>query len=381
MNTSPVCKQSISITGVILAGGLARRMGGKNKAFLKILDKALIQYILKNLEVSLDEILINANQNHKKFESLGFPVISDHIDGFAGPLAGMAAGLQTAKTSHILVVPCDSPFITDDLVSRFVTAHTQTNADICVAHDGQRLQPVFALINIKVLPSLLAYLESGNHKIDTWYEQQNMTTVDFSDAPQTFININTPEELRKSETQMMLNTIKTPVLGFAAHSGSGKTTLLTKLIPALKAKSLSIGLVKHAHHGFEIDYPGKDSYELRKAGATQVIVGSQLRWAHIVETPEAEEKPSLANLISQFEHDTLDLILVEGFKLENIPKIEVFRPTLGKERLSIEQDDYIAIATDEPLKEINSSRQDITALDLNNIDEIVSFVLAQLDTK
>lgn len=381
MTYSPVCKQSISITGVILAGGLARRMGGKNKAFLKILDKALIQYILKNLEVSLDEILINANQNLKKFDQLGFPVITDHIDGFAGPLAGMAAGLGAATTSHILVIPCDSPFITDDLVSRFVTACSQTNADIYVAHDGQRIQPVFALINVKTLPSLLAYLDAGNHKIDTWYEQQQMTTVDFSDAPETFININTPEELRKAETQMALKNINTPVLGFAAHSGSGKTTLLTKLIPALKAKSLRIGLVKHAHHGFEIDHPGKDSYELRKAGATQVIVGSQLRWAHVVETPAAEEKPTLANLINHFDHDSLDLILVEGFKLENIPKIEVFRPSLGKERLSIEHADFIAVATDEPLSDSIQSDQLMTILDLNNIDEIASFILAKIDTK
>ena len=374
MINNAASKQSISITGVILAGGLARRMAGKEKSFLRLLDKELILYILSNLKNSVDEILINANRNHKQYEDLGHTVISDEITGFAGPLAGMATALQIVSTSHILVVPCDSPFIPECLVDRFVETFSLTNADICVAHDGQRLQPVFALIKTTTLPSLLKYLEKGQHKIDSWYNQQNMATVDFSDVPETFININTPEDLKKAELLMTVKAIKVPVIGFAAHSGTGKTTLLKKLIPVLKNKPLRIGLVKHAHHGFEIDIPGKDSYELRKAGASQVIVGSQLRWAQIVETPELQEKPTLAGLISHFDHDNLDLILVEGFKLEAIPKIEVFRPSLGKESLSADQTGFIAIASDENL----SDQTQLPVLDLNNTEEIADFILAHI---
>ena len=375
MSKKVACKQSISITGIILAGGLARRMGGEDKALLPFAGKYLIQHGLDRLEPQLDMILINANRNHKRYEELGFTVIKDDISGFVGPLAGMATALQTVSTSHILVVPCDSPFIPDVLVDRFTKAYLSSNAEICVAHDGKRLQPVFTLIKTTTLPSLLKYLEDGQHKIDTWYNQQEMVTVDFSDLPDTFININTPEELKKAEFRLTLNKIKVPVIGFAAHSGTGKTTLLKNLIPILKERGLRIGLVKHAHHGFEIDIPGKDSYELRKAGASQIIVGSQLMWAHIVETPEQQTKPSLANLISKFDHDNLDLILIEGFKLENVPKIELFRPSLGKERLSDTQTGFIAVATDNNLLD----DEKLPVLDLNNIEEITDFILNHIN--
>jgi len=375
MIKSVACKQSISITGVILAGGLARRMGGTDKALLTLSNKYIIQHSLDILQPQLEKILINANRNRSLYEDLGYTVLSDEITGFAGPLAGMATALQSVSTSHILVIPCDSPFIPKNLVERFVKTYASSNADICVAHDGERLQPVFALINKNTLPSLLKYLEDGQHKIDTWYNQQNMATVDFSDVPETFININTPEDLQKAEISMTLKSIKVPVIGFAAHSGTGKTTLLKNLIPVLAKQQLRIGLVKHAHHGFEIDTPGKDSYELRKAGASQVIVGSQLRWAHIIETPDQEEKPSLVSLITKFDTDKLDLILVEGFKLEDIPKIEVFRPNLGKKRLSSYQTGFIAIASDEKL----SDDTDLPRLDLNNIEEIANFILNQIN--
>ena len=375
MTKKVACKQSISITGVILAGGKARRMGGEDKALLSLAGKYLFQHGLNHLEPQLEMILINANRNHKRYQDLGFTVVSDKIDDFAGPLAGMAAALQSVSTTHILVIPCDSPFIPKDLVGRFVKAYHSSHAEICVAHDGKRLQPVFALIKATSLPSLQKYLEDGKHKIDSWYNQQTVATVDFSDRPDTFININTPEDLNKAEIRMILNEMKVPVIGFAAHSGTGKTTLLKKLIPVLKERGLRIGLAKHAHHGFEIDIPGKDSYELRKAGASQVIVGSQLRWAHIVETPEQPSKPSLASLISKFDQDSLDLILIEGFKLENIPKIEVYRSELGKGRLANDQSNFIAVATDDKL----SDDEKLPVLDLNHIEEIADFILKQIN--
>lgn len=371
MTNMIACKQSISITGVILAGGLARRMNGVDKALLQLSGNTLIRHISNILEPQVDQLIINANRNLDTYKNLGYTVLSDIIEGYAGPLAGIATALQSVTTTHILIVPCDSPFIYQDLVSRFSKAYIETNADICVAHDGKRLQPVFALIKKETLPSLLKYLADDQHKIDTWYNQQNMATVDFSDQKETFININTPEDLEKAENRMTLNNLEIPIIGFAAHSGTGKTTLLKKLIANLKAKNLRIGLVKHAHHGFEIDIPGKDSYELRKAGASQVIVGSQMRWAHIVETPEKTEKPTLGNLIKNFDLENLDLILIEGFKLEEIPKIEVFRPSLGKERLSENRSGFIAIACDEKL----ADEVQLPILDLNDIDQIAGFIL------
>jgi molybdopterin-guanine dinucleotide biosynthesis adapter protein len=161
----------------------------------------------------------------------------------------------------------------------------------------------------------------------------------------------------------------TPVLGFAAYSGTGKTTLLVKLLPMLKARGLRVGVIKHAHHTFEIDHPGKDSYELRHAGATQMLIGSRHRWALVVET--GDEPPlSLADHIRRMDHDNLDLILVEGFKPEVIPKIELHRPSLRKPLLFPNDRGIIAIASDAPL----SVTTDLPLLDLNTPEQLRDFI-------
>jgi len=140
-----------------------------------------------------------------------------------------------------------------------------------------------------------------------------------------------------------------PLLGFAAWSGAGKTTLLTRLLPVLRASGLEVALIKHAHHNFDIDHPGKDSYVLRQAGAGQVLVASSRRFALMVENPQgAEVEPVLSQLIARIDTDRADLILVEGFKREPIPKIEIHRPALGKPLLCNDDPNIIAVATDRP---------------------------------
>ncbi len=140
-----------------------------------------------------------------------------------------------------------------------------------------------------------------------------------------------------------------PLLGFAAWSGAGKTSLLTRLLPVLRRGGLEVALIKHAHHNFDIDHPGKDSYALRQAGAGQVLVASSRRFALMVENPQgAEVEPVLSQLIARIDTDRADLILVEGFKREPIPKIEVHRPALGKPLLCKDDPNIIAVATDRP---------------------------------
>lgn len=141
--------------------------------------------------------------------------------------------------------------------------------------------------------------------------------------------------------------IDIPVVGFAAYSGTGKTTLLTRVIPELTARRLRVGLVKHAHHEFDIDHPGKDSYRLRKAGASQVLLGSSQRWALMVEHGTRGDRP-LEDHLRLLQLDELDLVLVEGFKTAAIPKIEVHRPGLGNPPLFPDDPHVIAVATDEP---------------------------------
>ena len=160
-----------------------------------------------------------------------------------------------------------------------------------------------------------------------------------------------------------------PVLAIAAWSGTGKTTLLKKLIPLLCEKGIRPGLIKHTHHNMDVDKPGKDSYELRKAGAAQTIVASAQRWALMTETPD-EPEIDLAYLVSRMDASTLDLVLVEGFKHEPVAKILLFREGCGHSRDELAVDEYtIAIASDVPLD------VGVPVLDLNNSEEISAFIM------
>ncbi len=158
-----------------------------------------------------------------------------------------------------------------------------------------------------------------------------------------------------------------PLLGIVARSGTGKTTLLKQLIPYLRHHNIRVGLIKHSHHSVDVDTPGKDSFELRKAGADQTMVASSQRWALMTETPAAETL-DLHYLASRFDESTLDIILVEGFKHEKIAKIALFREASGKDIDGLVDDFVIAIATDKPLA-VN-----IPQFDLNNVAEIGDFI-------
>ncbi|MBJ6386200.1 molybdopterin-guanine dinucleotide biosynthesis protein B [Enterobacter cloacae] len=160
-----------------------------------------------------------------------------------------------------------------------------------------------------------------------------------------------------------------PVLAISAWSGTGKTTLLKKLIPALCAKGIRPGLIKHTHHNMDVDKPGKDSYELRKAGAAQTMVASHQRWALMTETPD-EATLDLAYLVSRMDHSTLDLVLVEGFKHEAVAKILLFRSDAGHNVSELTLDEHvIAVASDVALS------LDVPVLDLNNVDVIAEFIV------
>ena len=167
-----------------------------------------------------------------------------------------------------------------------------------------------------------------------------------------------------------------PVLGFAAYSGTGKTTLLIELLPLLKDRGIRVAMIKHAHHNFDIDKPGKDSYELRRAGADQVLIASNYRRALMMETPEGAE-PELEELVAALKLDTVDLVLVEGFRHLPFPKIELYRPSLGKSLIYPKDSSVIAIATDE-LVDVG----DLPQLELNKPAEIADYIVQwQLQTQ
>ncbi|MBY7732428.1 molybdenum cofactor guanylyltransferase MobA [Vibrio bathopelagicus] len=183
---------------VILAGGQASRMGGKDKGLVELNGSPLIQYVIDKLSQQDVSITINANRNLDSYQAFA-PVVSDSFPDYPGPLGGIHAGLKNANTDWVGFVPCDSPQISDDLVERFCAA-VKEDSDILVAHDGEFKQPVFTLFHKRVLPKLEAFLERGDRKIILLYKECVTEYVDFSDAPNCFVNLNTPEELTQFGT-------------------------------------------------------------------------------------------------------------------------------------------------------------------------------------
>jgi molybdenum cofactor guanylyltransferase len=183
------------VTGVILAGGQARRMGGQDKGLIMLNDKPMIEIIINTFKPQTAKLIINANRNHDHYSQYGLEIVADELSGFCGPLAGMASALQTINTDYMVTAPCDSPFIPVDLVQRLADALENKSTEISVAHNGERIQPVFCMIKKTLLESLNDYLAAGERKIDRWFEQHNYAIADFSDKPETFENINTPEDI------------------------------------------------------------------------------------------------------------------------------------------------------------------------------------------
>ena len=189
----------MSITGMVLAGGLGRRMGGLDKGLVPFLGRPMILHVMERLAPQVGDVLVNANREIDAYRALGLNAIQDQITGYVGPLAGLHAGLNTMKSDLLLTVPCDSPLLARDLAARLHAALSDQQADIAtVIADGQA-HPVFCLCRRSVLPSLENYLESGGRKVEAWQQSQKLVLVPFNDKPMAFSNINTLEELTALE--------------------------------------------------------------------------------------------------------------------------------------------------------------------------------------
>lgn len=192
-----------NITGVILAGGRAKRMGGQDKGLLNVNGQAMIELIIERLSPQVDSLIINANRHIEQYKKFTYPVISDdNSSDFHGPLAGILSALKNCTTQYLLTIPCDSPFFPADLSTRLLSTLIKENAEICVVHDGQRMQPVFVLIKTKLRDSLQNYLDNGDRKIDLWYKQHHTVLADLSDYSDISLNINTPDELKNLEKKL-----------------------------------------------------------------------------------------------------------------------------------------------------------------------------------
>jgi molybdopterin-guanine dinucleotide biosynthesis protein A len=190
---------SKKITGVILAGGLGRRMGGVNKGLQLLNGKTLVLHVTERLAPQVDELLINVNQNTEQYAAFGHRIVADQIPDFAGPLAGLHAALSAAAHPLVATAPCDSPFLPEDLIFRLFSALTATDTDLAVARTFEQPHPVFCLCKRDVLPHLSEFLAGGGRKFDRWYATLKVVEVAFDDEAEAFENINTKEELGRFE--------------------------------------------------------------------------------------------------------------------------------------------------------------------------------------
>ncbi|MCZ4677311.1 molybdenum cofactor guanylyltransferase MobA [Citrobacter sedlakii] len=184
-----------AITGVVLAGGKARRMGGIDKGLLELQGKPLWKHVADTLLSQLDSVMVNANRHLDRYRVGGLKVITDSLEDYPGPLAGMLSVFQQAEGDWFLFCPCDTPFIPDDLVARL--RHQRHNAPVVWVHDGERDHPTIALVNRSVQPFLQQYLCSGERRVMVFMRQAGGHAVDFSDCKEAFVNVNTLEELAR----------------------------------------------------------------------------------------------------------------------------------------------------------------------------------------
>ncbi|MGV6987398.1 molybdenum cofactor guanylyltransferase MobA [Testudinibacter sp. P80/BLE/0925] len=354
------------ISAVILCGGLSRRMQGADKGLQLLQGKPLFSHVRARLQSQVGQILINANRHQQHYAKCGLPVFMDELDGFLGPLSGMLSGLKHSAHDWVLFVPCDAPFLPLDLAQRLLSAVSAPGLDLAYASDGEREHPTFALLHKRVIADLQNYLQHGGRKVRDFMQQQRYAVVDFSDQPQAFANFNYLQQLDELNRHRASSGI--PMLGISGYSGSGKTTLLEKLLPQLQQKGLRVAVIKHTHHDVTTDKAGKDSWRMTQAGATQVAVACDQRWAVMSENRD-QSAVSLSYLAQQLDSNRSDLVLVEGFKHEPLPKILLHRQ--GMTKPLPEMDSLVlALATDYPVQ----TAEHIAHLDLNDIAMIADFI-------
>jgi len=181
------------ITAVILAGGKSSRLSGEDKGLMDFRGQEMINHVLVIVKPKVSEVLISANRNIDLYENFG-KVIADDLENFQGPLAGISKALKVCSTPYLLILPCDSPFVDDELIDDLISRMEETEVDICVAHDGSIMHATFAIINVNLSSNLEEFLLNGGRKMAIWYRQHNIERIDVSDRLQVLTNLNKPED-------------------------------------------------------------------------------------------------------------------------------------------------------------------------------------------
>lgn len=189
-----------SITAVVLAGGRGSRMGDADKGLQPLRGRSLVEWVLERVDPQVDELLIIANRNLERYLELGYPVLQDRIGDYAGPLAGLHAGLAQARTELALAVPCDTPLLPGDLVERMRDALVREQADATVARTADRTHSVICLCRVALAAQLESFIEGRGRRVGDWHATLKVAYVDFDDVPEGFRNVNTLDDLRELES-------------------------------------------------------------------------------------------------------------------------------------------------------------------------------------
>ncbi len=186
-----------SITGGVLAGGRGARMSGQDKGLVILNQKALVQYSIEALQSIVGNVIISANRNLLEYKQFGFPVLTDNMPGFHGPLAGILRLMEATSSNYLLVMPCDCPLITKEHIEKLLLAIINLDVEISVANDGSRMQPVFAAMKTALAGELKNFLACGERKVETWVKSHQYCSVDFNTSPDIFLNVNSFQDLKK----------------------------------------------------------------------------------------------------------------------------------------------------------------------------------------
>ncbi len=376
------------VGGVLLAGGLSRRMGGRDKALLAVGGETLIGRSAARLGPQVETLIVNANGDPARFAFLGRPVVADETADRPGPLAGVLAALHwyrrfAPSVERVASVSADAPFVPGDLVRRLGEALAESpSAHVAVAQSRGRRHPVIGLWRVEAADQIAAALARGERRAETMVDRLGAVAVPFDDLAvggqriDPFLNINTPEELAEAEALLASavpvsggEAARRPfVFGVVGWKNAGKTTLVERLVCRLVTLGFSVSTVKHTHHDLDPNDGATDSGRHAAAGARQTAVVSPCRW-RLDGVTRGEPEPPLADVLAALR--PVDLVIVEGYKAAPIPKIEVRGAGAGGPPLADRDGMVFAIAADGAIGEAP-----VAVFRRDDIDGLVAAILS-----
>lgn len=369
----------------LLAGGLSTRMG-EDKAFALLNDGTLLECMRDRLAPLFPHVFV-VTRDPSRFHDLGLPVVNDALPE-TGSAVGVYSAVLASPTERVICVACDMPFLTPRLL--WALSDKSEGFDVYVPRHGGYLQPLCAVYGKGTLDAYREFIASGGRRIFDIYSDLNTGYLDmddgtYGDPGRLFFNVNTPAELEAARKdlegedggwraalqpriQAFMDASPLPVVSFVGKKKSGKTTVVLGVIQELRSRGYRVAALKHDTHGFEIDVPGTDSYRFREVGAEVVGISSPDKyvWLNTVE----EERP-LGELARQI-REPVDLIITEGFKKQDAPKIEVSRRARSTELVST-PDELVGIASDQRFPDYP-----VPQLDLDDFQGLADLIVQRI---